>query len=658
MSNDAPNVHAFQAEVAQVLDLVIHSLYRNKEIFLRELISNASDALDKLRFAAVTEPALAEGHALEIRLIPDAEAKTLTLWDSGIGMSRDELVKNLGTIAHSGTKAFLAANAGGSGDLNLIGQFGVGFYSAFLVANRVEVVSRRAGSDEAWRWESEARDSFSVTPAERDVRGTTITLHLTDEHADFASDWRIRSLVERYSDYVEHPIKLVSAPEDDEAGEPSIETLNREGALWMRSPSDIDDDAYEEFYKHLTHDWEASLARTHFKIEGNQLFRSLLFIPKRPPFDLFDREAKHGVRLYVRRVFIMDDCDDLLPTWLRFVRGVVDSDDLPLNVSRDVLQDSNAARIIKKQLVKKVLDLLEDIAKNRPEDYIGLWNNFGRVLKEGLYFEPEHRDRLSKLLRFASSHHPTEQTSLQQYVERMKDGQPAIYYALGASRATVEGGPHTEALRSRGYEVLFLTDPIDQWAISNLEKFDDKPLVSVASADLDLDAAASDDDREKAREADAKRAEELTSLTDRFAAVLGDRVSEVKLSRRLSDSPVCLVIPEGGLPSHIERLLRANNQDVPKTPRILEINPDHAVIRGLERIDRGGKSGEDVAELVNLLYDQALLAEGSPIDDPARFARGMTRLMSTAVSSGRAKKSSAKPTDAAASEAREPEVVE
>jgi molecular chaperone HtpG len=635
MTDTAQDVHAFQAEVAQVLDLVIHSLYRNKEIFLRELISNASDALDKLRFAAVTQPELTGGKPLEIHLLPDADAGTLTIADTGNGMRREELIENLGTIAHSGTKAFLKANQQSSGDLNLIGQFGVGFYAAFLVADRVSVVSRAAGADEAWLWESNARDGFTLAPASRDTHGTSITLHLKPDQKDFTTSWRIRSLVERYSDYVEYPIRLqekaAAGDDGDDSDATKLETLNREGALWLRAPADVDDEAYNAFYKHQTHDWEAPLARTHFKIEGNQLFRALLFVPRRAPFDLFDRDAKHGIRLYVRRVFIMDDCDDLLPSWLRFVRGVVDSDDLPLNVSREVLQDSTAARVIRKQIVKKVLDLLDDLATNKPEDYTAFWQSFGKVFKEGLYFEPDHRERLAKLLRFESTASPAELTSLQGYVDRMKEGQPAIYYALGASRRALESGPHAEALRSRGYEVLFLTDPVDQWAIQNVENFADKPLVSVASADLDLDAGASEEHKEAQKKVDDEKAAGLTGLTDRITEVLAGHIAEVRTSKRLSDSPVCLVIPDGGLPSHIERMLRANNQNVPPTPRILEVNPDHPVIVDLNRLHKKGKSAAEVDELIHLLHDQALLAEGSPIEDPARFTRGMTKLMALAL---------------------------
>lgn len=628
--------HAFQAEVAQVLDLVIHSLYRNKEIFLRELISNASDALDKLRFRALTEPALAEGAEPEIRLVPDSKAGTLTIWDNGVGMTEAELVQNLGTVAHSGTKAFLAQLEKNDANPELIGQFGVGFYAAFLVADRVEVVSRAAGSDDAFVWVSDAGGTFTVEPSERESRGTSITLHLKDEAREYLEGFRLRSLVSRYSDFVAHPIKLaMELPEQDEEAEERLENeggktsgthyevINQRGALWERPVDEVTEEQHAEFYQHLTHDWEAPLAHTHFRIEGTQEFTGLLYIPSRPPFDLFDRDAKHGVRLFVRRVFIMDDAEELLPVWLRFVRGVVDSNDLPLNVSRDVLQDSSSARVIKKQLVKKVLDLIESIAADKPEDYEKLWAAFGRVLKEGLHYDGSSRDRLAKLLRFKTTKSEGALTSLEQYVERMQEGQKAIYYAVGASEALVSSSPHTEALRKRGIEVILFTDAVDQWAVEGLREFDDKPLVSVAHADLEAD----EDETEEEKSAAEERAKELAPLTQRFEEVLGDRVREVKISKRLADSPVCLVVPPGGLPSHIERMLRAHNESLPVVPRILEINPDHPVIAHL-----GAHSEDaDTAELIELLYDQALLVEGSPVDDPAKFAVRMSKLMEKAL---------------------------
>ncbi len=621
--------HAFQAEVSQVLDLVIHSLYRNKEIFLRELISNASDALDKLRFASLTDPKLSEGEPLRVRLIPNEEAGVLEIADSGIGMTHDELIENLGTVAHSGTRAFLEqVKKAKSEDVNLIGQFGVGFYSAFLVADRVDVVSRAAGSDEVWRWRSDAASSFTLEPAERDGRGTSIFLHMKEDQQELLSEWKLRTLVNRYSDYVDHPIELrteqTTGEGDDAKTELVFEAVNQARALWRRPPSEVTDEQYEEMYKHLSHDWEGPLARTHFKIEGAQFFTGLLFVPKRPPFDLFDRDATRGVRLYVKRVLIMDECEDLLPQWLRFMRGVIDSDDLPLNVSRDVLQDSKVSKTIRKQVTKKSLELFEQIAAERPDDYTELWTVYGKVIKEGLHYDPDQSKRLSKLVRFESSA-VEGVTSLAEYVERMPEEQKSIYYALGANRRMLESSPHLEALRKRGWEVLYLVDPVDQWAIGGLSEFDEKPLVSAMQADLDLDGDEGNDEPTDEPKDDEKP--QLGALTERFAAVLGDRVREVKVSERLAESPVCLVVPTGGLPPHIERLLRANDQEVPPSPRVLELNPSHPIVVDLERIAEQDPESEALTDWIELLYDQALITEGSPVEDPGRFAAALNRLM-------------------------------
>jgi molecular chaperone HtpG len=626
--NVEPTTHRFQAEVTQILRLVINSLYSNKEIFLRELVSNASDALDKLRFEAITRQELLAGDdALSIRISADAEAKTLTISDNGIGMSHDELVRNLGTVAHSGSREFLQKLSEG-GDLKLIGQFGVGFYSAWLVAERVDVVSRAAGSQEAWRWSSDARETFTVEPAERGARGTDITLHLQEAQQEYLDEWKLRGLIGRYSDFVNHPIQLQvtrTEGEGDEAREETtFETVNQASALWQRPADEVTDAQYEELYRHLTHDWEGPLARSHFRIEGNQLFTGLLFIPKRPPFDLFDREQRHGVRLYVKRVFIMDDCDELLPRWLRFLRGVIDSDDLPLNVSREILQDSAATRTIRKQVVKKALDMLEGLSEERPEDYLDFWRKYGLVIKEGIHAEPTHKERLASLMRFDSSRGEG-LTSLSAYAERMPMAQKAIYYIAGASRALVEASPQLEAVRQKGYEILYLTDPIDQWVVDSLREFGDHKLVSVMAEDLDL---GEDEEQKVSRE---EQAGLLKGLTDRFQAILGDHIRQVRVSNRLTESPVCLVIPEGGLPTHIEMILRANQQDLPRTRRVLEVNPSHPLILNLQQLtDKASGEAEGVKDWVELLYDQALLAEGSPIPDPAKFAARMTTLMQQA----------------------------
>ncbi len=622
--------HQFQAEINQLLNLVINSLYSHKEIFLRELVSNASDALDKLRFRSITEPEVLEGApALEIRLVPDPVLGTLTIEDTGVGMTHDELVKNLGTIAHSGSREFLEALAQrGQKDVNLIGQFGVGFYSAYLVADRVEVVSRAAGpNQQAWRWASDAKGSFTVEPAERTERGTAIVLHLKEDQKEFLDTWRLRSLITQYSDYVGHPIRLrvekesdvVDARTGEKAKSFEWETVNKASALWQRPKSDITDEQYQEFYKHLTHDYEAPLAWTHFKTDGTQQFTGLLFLPKHPPFDL-DERKRRGVRLFVKRVFIMDDCEELLPQWLRFVRGVVDSDDLPLNVSRELLQDSAVVRSIRKHVVKKTLDLLEKLAKDKPEDYRTFWQGFGVTLKEGLAMDAEYREKLAALVRYESSREEG-LTSLADYVSRMKEGQEAIYYVFGETRKAVVDSPHLEALKKRGYEVLYMTDPVDEWATQGLREFQGKPLVSAMHADLKLKTS----DEEKREQ--EQRSQGLSPLVERMKEVLKESVREVRVSDRLTDSPVCLVLPEGGAHAFVERLLRERGRAIPRAKRILEVNPSHPVIQHLRGLHERDAGSAQVAEWVEMLHDQALLTEGSAIEDPNRFARRMASLM-------------------------------
>jgi molecular chaperone HtpG len=612
--------HAFQAQVSEVLSLVINSLYSHPEVFLRELLSNASDALDKERFLAITSEG-GSGEPLRIRLTADEKAGTLSIDDNGIGMDEAELVKNLGTIAHSGSREFLT-QLKEKKDVSLIGQFGVGFYSAYLVADRVEVFTKKRGTDAAFRWESDAKSGFVTEPSERASRGTTVVLHLKADQRDFLKPYRLRELVKRYSDYVGYPIELAAEPEEGGDGTRKFERINQASALWQRKPSDVSDEQYDEFYKHLTHDFEAPLARKHFRVEGTQEFTGLLFIPKRPPFDLFSTDERHGVRLHVKRVFIMDDCKELLPRWLRFVRGVVDSEDLPLNVSRELLQDSKIVRIIRKQVIKHALDLLEEIAEKRPDDYRELWKNYGAVLKEGVHFDPEYKERLEKLFRFESSKE-SGLTSLAEYVGRMGEGQKAIYYILGPSRRTVESSPHLESLKARGFEVLYLTDPVDEWAVRALASFDDKPLRSAMDEKLELDKPAdgTSESNEPASESD-------NVLLQRFQEVLSEHVSQVRVSERLTDSPSCLVVPDGGLGPHIERLLRMQQgADVPVQKRILEINTKHPLIKALSELNQKGEGGAALAESIELLYDQALLAEGSPIDDPARMARRLTKLL-------------------------------
>ncbi|MDC0710094.1 molecular chaperone HtpG [Stigmatella sp. ncwal1] len=632
MSVETPReTHSFQAEINQLLHLVINSLYSHKEIFLRELVSNASDALDKLRFRSITEPELlGDQSALEIHILPDAEKGTLTIEDTGVGMSHDELVKNLGTIAHSGSREFLELlSQRGQKDVSLIGQFGVGFYSAYLVADRVEVVSRAAGADsQAWRWTSEAKGTFTVEPAERATRGTAVTLHLKEDQKEFLDEWRLRQLITQYSDYVGHPIQLLVKKTTDvidpQTGQKTVttalETVNKASALWQRPKSELTDEKYQEFYKQLTHDFEPPLTWTHFKTDGNQQFTGLLFVPKRKPFDMDAASKRRGVRLFVKRVFIMDDCEEILPPWLRFVRGVVDSDDLPLNVSRELLQDSAVVRSIRKHVVKKTLDQLEKLAKDKPEDYLTFWKNFGVTLKEGLAADSEQREKLGSLVRYESSSQEG-LTSLADYVSRMKEGQQAIYYAYGESRKALEGSPHLETLTKRGYEVLFMTDPVDEWAAQGLSEFADKPLVSALQADLKIQAT---EEEKKQQEEHAKG---LGPLTERMKEVLKESVREVRVSDRLTDSPVCLVLPEGGSPAFLERLLKENGRNAQRAKRILEVNPTHPVVEHLRKLHERDASSERLTEWIEMLHDQALLTEGSGLEDPNRFARRMTALL-------------------------------
>lgn len=605
--------HVFQAEVGRVLSLVINSLYSNKEIFLRELVSNASDALDKLRFRSLTEPSLLEGEsALVIRLRPEKEAGVLVIEDTGIGMTEAELVENLGTVARSGSQAFLEKlEASAKKDVSIIGQFGVGFYSAYLVADRVEVVSRAAGTDKAWRWTSTGKDTFTVEPAEKATRGTEIRLHLREDQKDLLDDFRLRDLVRRYSDYMAYPIELGG------------ETINQARALWQRPKSEITDEQYDELYKHLTHDFEKPLARTHFRVEGNQEFVGLFWLPKEPPFDIDDPRKQRGVRLFVKRVLVMEDCEAILPQWLRFARGLVDSDDLPLNVSRELLQESTTLRTIKKQVVKRILDLMDEVAAERAEDYAAFWGEFGRIFKEGLVVDPEWKDRVAKLSRFASTNGEG-LVSLDAYVGRMKEGQEAIYYVTGESRGALEGSPYLEALRARGFEVLLMTDAVDTWAAENLGEYGGKKLVNAMRADVKL---PEDDESKKAEEA----AKDLEPLVAAAKKVLEGRVRDVKLSTRLRESPACLVLAQGAMPAHLEKIMQKAGRDVTRGKRDLELNPTHPAVRSLGAL--AAKDAEDpkLKEWVTLLYEQSLVAEGSPLEDPNGFARRVTSLLVQAV---------------------------
>ena len=561
-----------------------------------------------------------------ISISTDAEAGTVTISDNGIGMTKEELTNNLGTIAKSGSKEFAKALSGeASKDANLIGQFGVGFYSAFLVADEVQVTSRAAKSDEAWTWSSQAKGEFSIQAGEREGRGTSIVLHLKDDQKEYSDGYRLSNLIKRYSDFVGYPIKLErteTTGEGDEA-ETSVttETVNKAKALWTRSKDDITDEQYEEFYKHVSHDWEAPLARTHFTIEGSQLFTGLLFLPKRPPFDLHMRDSASGIKLHVKRVFVMDDCEALLPEYLRFVRGVVDSDDLPLNVSREVLQQDRLVGQIKKQVTKKVLAMIEELAEERDEDYLTFWGDFGKVLKEGIHSDFSNKDRIAKLLRYQSSTQEG-QTSLAAYVERMPEGQESIYYISGPDADFLQNSPHIEGLKAKGYEVLFFVDPVDEWVASSLPEFEGKKLVSATKGEIELE--------EKSEEETKERDETFGTLLATAKEILGERVEGIRMSDRLTDSPVCLVSGEQAAGANMERILAAAGAGagIPGFGgRTLEVNAKHPLINVINGLVGEAEHAAKVKDWVELLYDQALLTEGSKIKDPAGFASRMNALL-------------------------------
>lgn len=617
----------FQAEVKQLMQLMIHSLYSNKDIFLRELISNASDAVDKLRFEALSDPALFENDSeLKIHVAFDRDARTLTISDNGIGMNRQEVIEHIGTIAKSGTREFFSQLSGDQKkDAALIGQFGVGFYSAFIVADRVTLTTRRAGlmPEHGVRWESEGAGEYTLETVEKPNRGTEIVLHLREGEDAFLSDWKIKSVIRTYSDHITLPIVMkksewkdgVEVPTDEE------ETVNRASALWTRAKQDITDDEYTAFYSHVAHDAQAPLAWTHNRVEGKQEYISLLYVPSHAPFDLYDRDHRHGIKLYVRRVFIMDDAEQLMPQYLRFVRGVIDSSDLPLNVSREILQSSRDIDNIRAGSVKKVLGLLEGLAENEPEKYAGFWKEFGRVMKEGPGEDHANKDRIAGLLRFASTQTDSDAqiVSLKDYVGRMKEGQTAIYYITADTFSAAKNSPHLEIFRKKGIEVLLLSDRVDEWLTGNLNEFEGKPLRSVAKGGLDLGAL--EDEAEKTAQKDAEDA--MKPLVERVKSTLGDRVKDVRVTHRLTDSPACLVTGEGDMSANLERLLKAAGQSAPTVKPTLEINPEHALVARLK-----GESDEArFADWSNLLFEQALLAEGGQLDDPASFVRRLNGLL-------------------------------
>ncbi|MDQ0739477.1 MULTISPECIES: molecular chaperone HtpG [unclassified Pseudomonas] len=618
----------FQTEVKQLLHLMIHSLYSNKEIFLRELISNASDAVDKLRFEALSKPELLEGGAeLKIRVSYDKDAKTVTLEDNGIGMSRDDAITHLGTIAKSGTADFMKNLSGDQKkDSHLIGQFGVGFYSAFIVADKVEVFSRRAGLDasEGVHWASKGEGEFEIATIDKPDRGTRIVLHLKEGEDEFADGWRLRNIIKKYSDHIALPIELPkeqTAAEGEETPALEWETVNRASALWTRPRTEIKDEEYQEFYKHIGHDYENPLSWSHNKVEGKLEYSSLLYVPARAPFDLYQREAPKGLKLYVQRVFVMDQAESFLPLYLRFIKGVVDSNDLSLNVSREILQKDPIIDSMKSALTKRVLDMLEKLAKNEPEKYKGFWKNFGQVIKEGPAEDFANKEKIAGLLRFASTQgEDGEQVvSLADYLARAKEGQDKIYYLTGETYAQVKNSPHLEVFRKKGIEVLLLTDRIDEWLMSYLTEFDGKSFVDVARGDLDLGNLDSEEDKKAAEEV----AKSKEGLVERIKASLGDAVSEVRVSHRLTDSPAILAIGEQDLGMQMRQILEASGQKVPDSKPIFEFNPAHPLI---EKLD-GEQSEERFGDLSHILFDQAALAAGDSLKDPAAYVRRLNKLL-------------------------------
>ncbi len=619
----------FQTEVKQLLHLMIHSLYSNKEIFLRELISNASDAADKLRFEALAKPELLEGGSeLKIRVSFDKDAKTVTLEDNGIGMSREDVITHLGTIAKSGTADFMKNLTGDQKkDSHLIGQFGVGFYSAFIVADQVDVYTRRAGlpASEGVHWSSKGEGDFEVATVEKADRGTRIVLHLKPGEEEFADGWRLRNVIKKYSDHIALPIELpkerYGEGEEQANAEPEWETVNRASALWTRPRSEVKEEEYQEFYKHVAHDFENPLTWSHNKVEGKLEYTSLLYVPGRAPFDLYQREAPKGLKLYVQRVFIMDQADEFLPLYLRFIKGVVDSNDLSLNVSREILQKDPVIDSMKSALTKRVLDMLEKLAKDKPEDYKAFWKAFGQVLKEGPAEDFANKEKIAGLLRFASTGTDAgeQAVALADYVGRMKDGQDKIYYLTGESYAQVKNSPHLEVFRKKGIEVLLLTDRIDEWLMSYLTEFDGKQFVDVARGDLDLGKLDSEEDK-KAQEEVAKS---KAGLVERLKDVLGEQVAEVRVSHRLTDSPAILAIGEQDLGLQMRQILEASGQKVPESKPIFEFNPSHPLI---ERLD--AEADEDrFGELSHILFDQAALAAGDSLKDPAAYVQRLNKLL-------------------------------
>ncbi|MDN4058340.1 molecular chaperone HtpG [Massilia sp. YIM B02769] len=624
----------FQAEVKQLLQLMIHSLYSNKEIFLRELISNASDAADKLRFEAINNDALyGNDHELKIRVGFNKEARTVTISDNGIGMSRDEVISHLGTIAKSGTKEFFSKLSGDQkADAALIGQFGVGFYSGFIVADKITVETRRAGADasEGVRWESGGEGEYSVETIEKTGRGTDVILHLREGEDELLSNWKLKSIIRKYSDHISLPILMQKEEWDEEAKatvlKDEFETVNQASALWARSKSDITKEQYDEFYKHVSHDFQEPLAYTHNRVEGRSEYTQLLYVPSHAPFDLWDRNKRGGIKLYVKRVFIMDDAEQLMPTYLRFVKGVIDSADLPLNVSREILQESRDVRVIREGSTKRVLGMLEEMANSEEQEgkdkYVTFWKEFGQVLKEGIGEDATNKDRIAKLLRFASTHDESgEQTvSFEDYVGRMKEGQDKIYYVTADSHIAAKNSPHLEIFRKKGVEVLLMADRVDEWMLSFLTEFEGKELVSVAKGGLDLGKLEDEAEKKEHEETETQYKE----LVEKMKTALADKAKDVRVTFRLTDSPACLVADEHELSANLVRMLKAAGQNAPESKPILEINPNHPLVTRLKYEDAEGARFGDWS---HILFDQAMLAEGGSLADPASFVKRLNEML-------------------------------
>ncbi len=622
MSMKGQETRGFQSEVKQLLHLMIHSLYSNKEIFLRELISNASDAADKLRFRALSTPELYEGDGeLRVRLSFDKEQRTLTIADNGIGMSREEVIENLGTIAKSGTKAFLESiGSDQAKDSQLIGQFGVGFYSAFIVADKVTVRTRAAGApaDQGVFWESVGEGDYTIADISKEDRGTEITLHLREGEDEYLDAWRLRSVIGKYSDHIALPVEIESKNEED--GTVTWEKINKAQALWTRSKADVTDEEYKEFYKHIAHDFTDPLSWSHNRVEGKQEYTSLLYIPAQAPWDMWNRDHKHGLKLYVQRVFIMDDAEQFMPNYLRFVRGLIDSNDLPLNVSREILQDSRVTQNLRGALTKRVLQMLEKLAKDDAEGYQKFWQQFGLVLKEGPAEDGGNKEAIAKLLRFASTHNDSsaQTVSLEEYVGRMAEGQEKIYYITADSYAAAKSSPHLELFRKKGIEVLLLSDRIDEWMMNYLTEFDGKPFQSVSKADDALDKLADETEEQKAAE------KQLEPFVDRVKTLLGDRVKDVRLTHRLTDTPAIVITDADEMSTQMAKLFAAAGQEAPAVKYIFELNPEHALVKRASDVG----DNEQFAEWIDLLLDQALLAERGTLEDPNQFIRRMNKLLS------------------------------